>query len=156
MWIHKMTQKFFKPRDLPDPLKWKENPTQIHFLRLSPKSKYSTVHSELPSIQWCSFQLIQPPAGTAAEERPVYIKNKTINWAIKTSLPMSFLLPLISTEVWFIQALLLLGITQWMSKGQSIYVVWNFTHFFFSPLHHSCEKTGTTQDRMISFHNTVM
>lgn len=73
-----MTQSFFKPRDLPDPLKWKENPTQLYFLPLSPKSKYSIVHSELPSIHWCSFQLIQPPAGTAAEERPVYVKNKTI------------------------------------------------------------------------------
>lgn len=152
-----MTQSFFKPRDLPDPLKWKENPTQLYFLPLSPKSKYSIVHSELPSIHWCSFQLIQPPAGTAAEERPVYVKNKTI-W--------TELLQLVCPWASFsLSSLPKYDLFRLSYSSESLngcqkaraYLWFEMSLFFFSPpLHHSCEKTGTTQDRMISLHNTVM
>lgn len=97
---------------------WSEGKVLI---KLTIISQIKVQHSSCcTSMHGCSSQLIQPPAGTAAPERPEHIKI--------TSELSHWILPLSSAQAWLIQVFLLPEHSV-DDKGQSTFLVWKLLSF---------------------------
>lgn len=92
------------------------------------------------SMHGCSSQLIQPPAGTAAPERPEHITNNIWTEPLKLVCPWaSFSLSALPKHDLF--RFFYSWNIQWMTKGQSTFLVWK-PHSFYSLFASQSQENG--------------